>query len=258
MLEQYRSRLLASTLFAGVALFAPPALAQTTPTTPPPGVQPAEAAVADEAGDSDIIVTGTLIRNPNLISSSPVSVTTSEEIALKQSTTAEQLIRDIPGVSPNVGTSVNNGNAGASFVDLRGLGANRNIVLLDGTRITPANLNGSVDLNNIPLALIDRVDLLTGGASTTYGADAVSGVVNFITKRDFSGIDINVSNGITERGDGNRFRVDATIGANLEDGRGNVVLSIGYQQADEVFFAADRPLQALRRQLCRRASPWLA
>ncbi|WP_419814257.1 TonB-dependent receptor domain-containing protein [Glacieibacterium sp.] len=211
-------------------------------TTPPPGAQTAEAAVADEAPGADVVVTGTLIRNPNLVSSSPVSVTSSEEIDLKQSTTAERLIRDIPGVSPNVGTSVNNGNGGASFVDLRGLGANRNIVLLDGTRITPADLNGSVDLNNIPLALIDRVDLLTGGASTTYGADAVSGVVNFITKRDFAGVDLNVSNSLTERGDGYRIRVDATIGANFDDGRGNAVLSIGYQKADEVFFAGDRPL----------------
>ena len=242
MLNVYRARLLASTLFAGTALLAQPALGQVTTTAAPPGAQTAEAAVADEAPGADVVVTGTLIRNPNLISTSPVSVTSSDEIDLKQSTTAEQLIRDIPGVSPNVGASVNNGNAGASFVDLRGLGSNRNIVLLDGTRITPADLNGSVDLNNIPLALIDRVDLLTGGASTTYGADAVSGVVNFITKRDFAGVDINVSNGITERGDGYRIRVDATIGANFDDGRGNAVLSIGYQKADQVFFGGgDRP-----------------
>ncbi|WP_156677732.1 TonB-dependent receptor domain-containing protein [Sphingomonas profundi] len=242
MLTPYRSRLLASTLFVGATVLAQPAFAQTAdPATPPPGATPQEAAPAAESSSGDIIVTGTLIRNPNLVSSSPVSVTSSEEIALKQSTVADRLIRDIPGVAAGIGSNTNNGNGGASFADLRGLGANRNIVLLDGTRITPANLNGNVDLNNIPLALVDRVDLLTGGASTTYGADAVSGVVNFITKRDFAGIDLTVSNGITERGDGNRFRADVTIGGNFDDGKGNAVLSIGYQQADEVFFAGQRP-----------------
>jgi len=130
---------------------------------------------------------------------------------------------------------VNNGNGGASLVDLRGLGANRNIVLLDGKRIVPARLQGEVDLNNIPVALVDRIDVLTGGASTTYGADAITGVVNFITKRDFAGVELQASEQITEQGDGNVFRTDVTIGANFDDGRGNAVLSIGYQEADAVF-----------------------
>ena len=97
---------------------------------------------------------------------------------------------------------------------------------------------GRFDLNNIPLALIQRVDVLTGGASTTYGADAVSGVVNFITRRDFAGIDINLSEQITEQGDGNVFRADVTIGANFDDGRGNATLSVGYQEADPVYQGA--------------------
>lgn len=235
-----RKRLLGSTLLVGTALIASPLAAQTAPEGPAAGVQTPES--SPPAGDDDVIVvTGSLISNPNLIASSPVQVVGQEEIQLRQSNVAEQLLREIPGVAANIGSSTNNGNNGASFVDLRGLGANRNIVLLDGSRIVPANLNGNVDLNNIPLALLDRVDVLTGGASTTYGADAVSGVVNFITRRDFAGIDATVSSQITERGDGAIFRGDVTIGANFDDGRGNAVFSVGYQQADPVFQGGDRP-----------------
>lgn len=197
-------------------------------------------AEAEQTVLESIVVTGSLIRNPNLVSSAPVNVIGAEEIQFRQSTNAEELLRDLPGIVPSIGSAVNNGNGGASFVNLRGLGSFRNIVLLNNTRLVPAGLGGQVDLNNIPVSLIERTDILTGGASTTYGADAVSGVVNFVTKRDFSGVEVNVSDQITERGDGNQFRVDLTIGANFDDGRGNVALSIGYQDSDAVF-QGDRP-----------------
>ena len=100
---------------------------------------------------------------------------------------------------------------------------------------------GRVDLNDIPLALIDRVDVLTGGASSTYGADAVAGVVNFITRSNFAGMELAVSDQITQRGDGNYLRGDLTIGANFDDNRGNVVLSLGYQESDPVYQGGDRP-----------------
>ncbi|MBY0521647.1 MAG: TonB-dependent receptor [Sphingomonas sp.] len=227
----FRRRLLVSTICASAMLSAAPALAQVTPA-------PAPEDTATETNNQDIVVTGSLIRNPNLVSSNPVNVIGEEEIQLRQSNVAEDLIRQLPGVVPSIGSAVNNGNGGASFVDLRGLGSNRNLVLIDGVRLVPANLNGAFDLNNIPLALIQRVDTLTGGASTTYGADAVTGVVNFITRQDFAGLDLSVSNQITGRGDGYTLRADATIGANLEGGRGNVVLSLGYQQSDPVYQGA--------------------
>jgi iron complex outermembrane recepter protein len=223
-----RRHLLASTVLLGASMLGSAAYAQE-------GTQTADAAPAD---DGTIVVTGSLITNPNLERSTPVNVTTSEEVELRQTNVAEQLLREIPGVVPSVGSAVNNGNGGASFVDLRGLGSIRNIVLLDGQRIVPAELLGRVDLNNIPLALIERTEVLTGGASTTYGADAVSGVVNFITKQNFSGLEATASQQITERGDGNYFRADVTIGANFDDGRGNAVFSIGYQEADPVFQGA--------------------
>ncbi|MGZ8333035.1 MAG: TonB-dependent receptor domain-containing protein [Allosphingosinicella sp.] len=257
---KFRETLLASTIIAGIS-FATPAYAQDANdpagTTPPPGSTgtpapsdedtpeaglqtQASAGPAEETGSGDIVITGTLIKNPNLVSSSPVTVVGQDELQLRQTNVAEEILRDLPGVAPSIGSAVNNGNGGASYADLRGLGNHRNLVLLDGVRIVPSNFVGRVDLNNIPLALVERVDTLTGGAATTYGADAVSGVINFITRSDFAGMEIGASSQITEKGDGHIFRVDATVGANFDDGRGNAVLSIGYQQADPIYQGARR------------------
>ena len=237
-----RDGLLASTVIAGMSVFAAPAFAQDAQGTTgadqvPPGVQTqASAGAPDETPQGEIVVTGTLIQNPNLVSSSPVAVIGADELQLQQTNNVEEVLRELPGASANLGSNVNNGSVGSARVDLRSLGANRNIVLLDGVRLVPSNFSGIVDLNNIPVALIQRVDVLTGGASTTYGADAVSGVVNFITRRDFAGVDLNLSNQITERGDGHSFRADLTLGANFDDGRGNVVFGIGYQETDPIYF----------------------
>ena len=223
-------KLLSSATTAIVLLTSASAFAQTATTNP------ADATTAQTDEDQAVIVvTGSLIRNPNLVQANPVNVTTADQIELKQSNTAEDVLREIPGVVANIGSSVNNGNGGSSYVDLRGLGSNRNIVLLDGNRIVPADLAGRVDLNNIPLALVSRVDALTGAAVTTYGADAITGVVNFVTKKDFAGLDFSVGQQITELGDGSYFRADLTLGANFADGRGNAVLSVGYQDSKPVY-----------------------
>ncbi len=215
----------AAPLVIGLAMISNPVFAQDAE----------DEATADQA---EIVVTGSLISNPNLEASAPVNVVSEKEMELQQANVAEELLRELPGAVPSIGSAVNNGNGGASFVNLRNLGSNRNLVLIDGVRLVPAELNGRFDLNNIPLALIQRVDVLTGGATTTYGADAVAGVVNFITKSDFAGLDATVSEQITEQGDGNVFRADLTLGANFDDGRGNAVLSIGYQEADAVYQGA--------------------
>lgn len=217
-------------LALGLALVGTPAFAQDDQTTADTTVE----------GNDAIVVTGSLIRNPNLEQANPVVVTTADQIELKQSNVAEEVLREIPGIVANVGSAVNNGNAGSSYVDLRGLGANRNLVLLDGNRLPPSGVDtvegaSAVDLNNIPLALIARVDSLTGAAVTTYGADAITGVVNFITRKDFAGMEATSSYQITEQGDGAYFRGDLTVGANFDDGRGNAVLSVGYQESDAVY-----------------------
>jgi len=218
-------------LALGLALAASPAFAQD---------EVADAGAETTTTSPTIVVTGSRIANPNLKLSSPVSFVTEEELTLRQTNTAEQFLRELPSAVPSIGSAVNNGNGGASFVNLRGVGSNRNLVLLDGRRFVPADESGQVDLNNIPLAVIERTDIFTGGATTTYGADAVSGVINFITKKDFAGVELNTSTQITEEGDGEIFRSDLTIGANFDDGRGNAVLSIGYQDQKAVF-QGDRP-----------------
>ena len=249
MKRNTRQRLLASTLLVSASMAAAPAWAQqvqdpaaNASVAGEVGVAPQDGTPTTENSEGDIVVTGTLIKDPNAVSSSPVVAVGQEELQLRQTNVAEEVLRTIPGIVPSIGSQVNNGNGGASFVNLRGLGSNRNLVLLDGARISPAGLGGQVDLNNIPLALVERLDVLTGGASSVYGADAVSGVVNFITRSDFSGMELTASEQITERGDGNFFRTDLTIGANFDDGRGNAVLSLGYQESDPVFFGGtDRP-----------------
>ena len=212
-----KKTLLTSTVIAGSVLFATQAFAQDAPPQEPagsaePGVAPkensqeveqvqAEAAAEPEA-DSDIVVTGTRITNPNLVQSSPVTVIGEGEIQLQQVSSAEELLHELPGQFPSLNQNINNGGNGSANTNLRGLGTNRNLVLLDGQRIVPVDLVARTDLNIIPSALIERVDVFTGGASTVYGADAVAGVINFITKRNFSGIDVDLGTGISEKGDG--------------------------------------------------------
>lgn len=217
MRDSLRKRLLATTVLAG-AIASGAAYAQP----------------ADEK-ETEIVVTGTLIQDPNIVSSVPVAAVGEDEITLRQSLQAEEVLRNIPGAVPSIGSNVNNGNGGQSFVNLRGLGSQRNITLLDGARIVPGDTNGRVDLNTIPLSLIQRVDVLTGGASTTYGADAVSGVVNFVTKSDFSGVELNGGYGVSQKSDATNFGADITVGGNFADDRGNAVVSVGYQHADPVY-----------------------
>ena len=236
MKQAIRIGLLTTTLVGSAAL-AVPATAQVAPAQQ--DAVPGDASSADPTSgpqnEAGIVITGTRINNPNLEQASPVAVVTEDEIQLRQSNTVEQFLREIPGVVPSVGSNVNNGNGGNTLLDLRGIGSNRNITLLNSTRIVPATLAGTTNLDIIPVALLDRVDVLTGGAGSTYGADAISGVVNFITKRDFAGVEASATEGITEEGDGNELRADLTLGANFEDGRGNAVLSVGYSERDAVF-----------------------
>lgn len=231
MASPIRRYLLASTLLMGAFTAASGASAQVT--------QPAEAApeVKEETtqqADADVVVTGSRIARPDLTTASPVNVVSGAEIAFRQPATADDLLRSLPAVRPNLGRAVNNGSDGSSSLDLRGIGTNRTLVLLDGRRIVPFGLDNIVDTNVIPVALLERVDVVTGGASTVYGADAVAGVVNFITKRNFTGFDARAQYGISERGDARQFKADLTIGANLADDRGNVVLGLGYTKAAEL------------------------
>ena len=195
----------------------------------------ASATFAQDEEIEEVVITGTLIKDPNFESSSPIQVVSRDEIDLQAALNAEEILREVPGVVPSVGANVNNGNGGFSYVNLRGLGSNRNVVLIDGVRYAPSELAGCFDLNNIPMAMVERIDVLTGGASTTYGADAVGGVVNVITKKNFTGMEINADWGETSENDGEETAIAVTIGADLDDGRGNATLSLGYRDIEPVY-----------------------
>jgi len=217
--KQFKAWAMASTLLTGLGAAAP-ALAQE----------------GDEASASTdrIVVTGTRIRSPGVVSNSPISTVDAEEFQRRQVVNVEELIRTLPVAFPAIGPGVNNGQGGGFTVNLRALGSNRNLVLMDGRRIVPFNLGGSVDTNVIPMAMLERADFITGGAAAVYGSDAMSGVVNFVLRDDFEGVEVSAQYGVSDRGDANRLRVDATVGGNFADGRGNAVLSIGYTDTDEL------------------------
>ncbi|WP_245979267.1 TonB-dependent receptor domain-containing protein [Solilutibacter pythonis] len=175
-----------------------------------------------------VTVTGSRVVVPGLSTSSPVMTMDRETIDRTQPVSAEEFVRTSPGISVPVGPGTNNGSNGGAMMSMRSLGSNRNLVLIDGRRMVPYTLNGQVDVNTIPLALLSGVDFLTGGASAVYGADAVSGVANFMLKRDFEGVEISASMGQSLPGsDQVRRRLDVTGGFGFAENRGNLTLSVG-------------------------------
>lgn len=202
---------------------------------------PANVALAQEDEVlEEIITTGSRITDPNLEQASQILVMSEAEIIERQVMDAESLVGELPGIAPGISRSINNGSSGAATLNLRGLGTNRNVVLLDGQRIVPTDLSARTDLNNIPMALVERVDIITGGASSVYGADAVAGVSNFITKRDFEGAQLTATTSSTFDSDAGTDRIDLTVGGNFVGGRGNAVLNIGYQDV-EGLLQGERP-----------------
>jgi iron complex outermembrane recepter protein len=143
----------------------------------------------DQADVTTVTVTGTRIASPNLEAISPVTAITSEELGLTGKVRIEDVINQLPQAFAAQGSQISNGSDGTASVDLRGLGSQRTLVLVNGRRLMPGDPDGgsAADLNQIPLALVKRVDVLTGGASSVYGADAVAGVVNFVMDTDFEG-----------------------------------------------------------------------
>lgn len=202
------------------------------------------AAEEDEKEIEKISVTGSRISAVDMASSSPITTISEEDIDFFQEPEFEKILRAMPGLIPADGGNVNNGTAGAATVNLRGLGAQRNLVLIDGKRMVPFNVNGQVDTSSIPAALIERVDVVTGGASAVYGSDAIAGAINVILKDDFEGVAVEYNHAETAEADGNKDNISITIGSNLADGKGNAVLSFGYMNRDAVLLG-DRPLGTL-------------
>ncbi len=182
----------------------------------------------------EIVVTGSRIVRSDLTANSPIAVFEADQLQLQATTNVEEFLRDMPQFVAGVGANSNNGNDGSATVDLRNLEEERTLVLVDGKRFVPYDFQGYVDLGMIPASLIERVEVITGGASAVYGSDAIAGVVNFIMKKNFEGIEFDASYGITEEGDGNRVDYSVTMGGDIANGRGNIVFNAGYTDQEAV------------------------
>lgn len=186
-------------------------------------------------------ITGSRIKSIDSFSNSPVTSLSEAELRSTQPVAVEEVVKSLAAAVPAIGPGVNNGSGGGATIDLRGLGPQRTLVLIDGRRFVPFDLNARVDTNSVPIALLSGVDVLTGGSSAVYGADAIAGVVNFKLKKNFSGIEASTNYGVSEEGDAIKRNVSLTLGANLEGGKGNVVLSLGRTKTDPLR-AGDRPI----------------
>jgi len=246
-----RERLLASSMICGVALAG---LAASTASA---------ADTAKPADVSEIVVTGSRIPTPNLTSVSPLTTVNSQDVKLSGATAVETVLQALPSVTPTFNQGVDNGASGTATVALRGLGPNRTLVLVDGNRMMPGDpVIVAADLNNIPAALVERVEVVTGGASAVYGSDAVAGVVNFIMTKNFEGVrlDTTYSGAIHDNNNGfarslvtkfnstaaasnqipladNQFDAKtwdftAVIGTNAPDGKGNITAYAGYRRIE--------------------------
>jgi outer membrane receptor protein involved in Fe transport len=251
-IQNTRERLLASSMICGAAFLG---LSATQ----------AFAAAADASGDvAEIVVTGTRIPSPNLTSIAPITTVGNADIKAQGVTRIEDITNSLPQVFAGQGSSITNGSNGTATVNLRDLGSARTLVLIDGRRSQPT----PADLNFIPAALVERVDVLTGGASATYGADAISGVVNFVMLKNFEGVRLDAQysgyqhdnnnstgqNALTAAAKtaiipsqyaipGNTFGGEGSeatliIGANAPDGKGNVTAYATYRQNNPILEAS--------------------
>ncbi len=186
-------------------------------------------------GLEEVLVTGSRIVRRDLDAPSPIITVDTELFEQNSSVSVEAVLNQYPQFNPGA-TQFTTGeiqptattSPGASTLNMRGLGANRSLVLLDGRRAQPVNAAMTVDVNTLPSAAIADVEVISGGAAATYGPDAMAGVVNFKLRDDFEGIDINYQTGVTEIGDGEESRFDVLMGGNFGDNRGNAMFSIGY------------------------------
>ena len=211
-----------------------------------------------QTGEGDIIiVTGSRLNQANLISPSPVFQVDGSEIDTRGTTRIEDLVNILPQTFPGQTSGISNGATGTSTLDLRGIGATRTLVLLDGKRLPFGSASvAAVNLDLVPAQLVEQIDIVTGGASAVYGSDAVAGVANFILRRDFEGLELDGQigafqdgnndefanellrvSGITAPGaklDGRNVSVSGIFGKNIADGRGNITAFFSYQNQNEI------------------------
>lgn len=222
-----KSRLLATSIISGltVSTFGLKLMAQ-------------EQSDDEEARQEKVVVTGSRIVKRDYFSNSPILTIGSGTIEATGTVNVEELINIMPQALPNLSRTSNNPGNGTALLDLRGLGSARTLVLIDGKRFV---LSGeqATDVNNIPPSLIERVEIITGGASAVYGSDAMAGVVNFILRDDFQGIEYRSGYEATfAYGDAEYYDLGFTFGANIEDGRGNIIIDMGHTDRKAVLQGA--------------------
>ncbi len=190
----------------------------------------------EAAGQTErIVVTGSRLIRSDLSAPSPTTVIGQDAIQNSGATTIETVLYEFPQLSAGNTSSVNSGGgSGVLTANLRGLGATRTLTLVNGRRFIPANGAGAVDLATIPSALVERVEVITGGASAVYGSDAIAGAVNFILRDDIDGIETSYRFGQTDRGDGTSHTFDLTFGTPFQEGRGQLTLHGNYTERDPV------------------------
>ena len=223
------------------------------------GIPAAGHAQAQEQQLEEVIVTGSRIAtDANVVTSSPVTTLLAEEIGQRGVTRVEDLLNDLPSITPELTANESNGATGTAVVDLRGLGSERTLVLTNGHRMGFGDVfELAPDINQVPGALIERIEVLTGGASSTYGSDAMSGVINFIMKKDFEGVQVDyqysayqhnqgddavqaqiAANGFQQAPDsvwdGDTQNINITMGVSSADGRGNITAYLGYRDINAI------------------------
>ncbi|GGD49451.1 TonB-dependent receptor [Erythrobacter arachoides] len=220
-----KSALLASSVIS-VSLFAAPAMAQDVGDNDP------SITSAQEAGP--IVVTGSRIQRRNTDTAAPVAVVDDAEFELSGTVNVENVVNQLPQVVPGLTAASNNPGNGTATLNLRGLGATRSLVLVNGRRWMFFDTSQLVDLNTIPSFLIESVDVVTGGASAVYGSDALAGVVNF-RLRHVDGVEVGAQYSITDRGDADRYEIHGALGTDFADGRGKATVFGEYYSRDPLF-----------------------
>lgn len=208
----------------------------------PAHAQDVSAPAEPEADDDEIIVTGSrLTRDPNAIAASPIQTVTIEDVRSTGQTDVTEVLREIPALisSGTIEDSIERGGGGVgqATLNLRALGSNRTLVLVNGRRhVSGVAGTQTVDIATIPRALISSIDVLTGGASSIYGSDAVTGVVNFNLRPDYDGIELSGQVGISDKGDGRTIAIDGVFGKNLLDDRLNITIAGSYSSGEDIRF----------------------
>lgn len=227
--RRYKRKIIAAISASIVALaFSNAASAQNSATS-------ADNQGAASAGD-EIVVTGSRIARRDNIADSPIVTVGSAALETNGNVSLEAKLNKLPQLLPgSTAYTANIASAGQATLNLRGLGASRNLVLLDGRRMQPSGANMAIDINTLPSILVDNVEIISGGASAVYGSDAMSGVVNFKLRRNFRGIQIDGQSNISSKGDGGTQDISILAGTDFAGGRGHIMIAGEYFNREGVY-----------------------